>query len=279
MQGISESLAGRAGIINLYPLSATELEKAGIMPSIGEYISTGGFPALYADRDIVRQHWYPSYISTYLERDVRNILHVGNLRDFNRFLRATAVRTGQTLSLSDLSRDIGVAPNTVKSWISVLQASNIVYLLEPYFVSRGKRLVKSPKLYFLDTGLASHMMGLYSWDEIQKSPLAGALWETYAFNQIYRRLLSQGIGNPPFYFWRTNDGLEVDFIIEKGNRFIAFEAKLTGNPGPDAMKGFTALREYYGENSLIYAYIICKVKEDFMIGKGIKATNGVMFDF
>jgi len=235
MQNLSESLAGRCAIINLQPLSAHELAGANKLISVEEYISTGGFPALYAEKGVVRQYWYPSYIATYLERDVRNILNVGSLRDFNRFLRAAAIRTAQTLSLSDLSRDVGVSPNTIKSWISVLQASHIIHLLEPYYRSIGKRLVKSPKLYFLDTGLAAHLMGLFSWQEISNSPMAGALWETYAFTQIQRRLLSQGISNPPLFYWRTKDGREVDFVIEKGGRFIAFEAKLTGMPGTDTL--------------------------------------------
>lgn len=278
MQNLSESLAGRCGIISLQALSANELTKSKQMPSIEGYISTGGFPALYADRKIVHSHWYSSYITTYLERDVRNIINIGNLRDFNRFLRASAARTGQTLSLSDLARDVGVAPNTIKSWISVLQASHIVYLLEPYHRSIGKRLVKSPKLYFLDTGLAAHLMGLYSWGEIAKSHSAGALWETYAFNQIYRFLLYQGINNPPLFFWRTKHGQEVDFVIEKGGRFIAFEAKLTGSPASDVVKGIRALQEYYGKDSLIKGFVICKVKEPFSISKDIRAINGVVIE-
>ena len=279
MQNLTESLAGRCGIINLQPLSAHELVRSNQLISIEEYISTGGFPALYADRDVIRQHWYPSYIATYLERDVRNILSVGSLRDFNRFLRAAAIRTAQTLSLSDLSRDVGVAPNTIKSWISVLQASHIIYLLEPYYRSIGKRLVKSPKLYFLDTGLAAHLMGLFSWKEIVNSPMSGALWETYAFTQIQHHLLSQGISNPPFFYWRTKDGREVDFVLEKGGRFIAFEAKLTGMPVSDTARGFEYLREYYGEDSLIKGFVICRVKREFSIGKGIKAVNGIQFHF
>lgn len=279
MQNLTESLAGRCGIINLQPLSANELIKSKQMPSIEEYISTGGFPALYADKKIVHRHWYPSYITTYLERDVRNIINIGNLRDFNRFLRASAARTGQTLSLSDLARDVGVSPNTIKSWISVLQASHIIYLLEPYHRSIGKRLVKSPKLYFLDTGLAAHLIGLYSWSEISKSHSAGALWETYAFNQIYRSLLSHGIGNPPLFFWRTKDGREVDFVIEKGGRFIAFEAKLTGSPGSEALKGFTSIKEYYGRDSLMKGFVICKIKESFSIAKDIKAVNGIAIEW
>lgn len=279
MQNLSESLAGRCGIVNLQPLSAHELDYRNRLSSVEDYISIGGFPALYADKNINRLHWYPAYIATYLERDVRNILHVGSLRDFNRFLRAAAIRTAQTLSLADLSRDVGVAPNTIKAWISVLQASNIIHLLEPYHRSLGKRLVKSPKLYFLDTGLAANLMGLYSWQEISNSPMAGALWETYAYSQIQRHLLSQGISNPPLYYWRTKDGKEIDFIIEKGGQFILIEAKLTGAPTLDAAKGFNYFKDYYGEDAVLKEYIICRVKKDYAIGKGLKAINGVQFDF
>jgi len=279
MQNLSESLAGRCGIVSLQPLSAHELEQGNNLSSVEDYISTGGFPALYAAKDTNRQHWYPSYISTYLERDVRNIMQVGSLRDFNRFLRAAAIRTAQTLSFADLARDVGVAPNTIKAWISVLEASHMIHLLEPYHKSLGKRLVKSPKLYFLDTGLAANLMGLYSWQDIANSPMAGALWETYAFSQIQRHLLSQGINNPPLYYWRTKDGREVDFIIEKGGQFIAIEAKLTAAPTLEAAKGFNYFRSYYGEDSVLKEYVICRVKKDHAIGKDVKAVNGIQLEF
>ncbi|KAF0182370.1 MAG: Uncharacterized protein FD164_1209 [Nitrospirae bacterium] len=279
MQNLTESLAGRCGIVTLQPLSAAELARANRLAAVEDYISAGGFPVLHAGQDMQRQHWYPSYIATYLERDVRNILRVGSLRDFSRFLRAVAIRTAQTLSLSDLSRDAGVAPNTIKSWISVLQASHIIYLLEPYFHNLGKRLVKSPKLYFLDTGLAAYLMGLYSWDEIARSAMAGAFWETYAFNQIYSSLLARGIGSPSLYYWRTKDGREVDFIIEKGGRFIACEAKLTEMPGRDAVKGFENFKEYYGKDSLLQSFIICRTKKDFALTPEIRAVNGVTVEW
>ncbi|WP_236861626.1 ATP-binding protein [Candidatus Magnetominusculus xianensis] len=275
MQNLSESLAGRCAIVNLQPLSAHELQRANRLTSVEDYIGTGGFPALYADMN--RHHWYPSYISTYLERDVRNIMRVGSLRDFNRFLRAAAIRTAQTLSFVDLSRDVGVSPNTIKAWVSALEASHMVCLLEPYHRSLGKRLVKSPKLYFLDTGLAAHLMGLYSWDEIANTPMAGALWETYAFSQIQRYLFSQGLTNPPLYYWRTREGREIDFIIEKGGQFIAIEAKLTGVPAPP--KGFKYFENYYGENAILKGYIVCRVKNDHAITPEVKAINGVCFDF
>lgn len=279
MHNLTESLAGRCGIINLQPLSAKELTDAQHIFSIEEYISRGGFPALYSNQNNNPGYWYSSYIATYMERDVRNIIHIGNLRDFNRFLRAVAIRTAQTLSLSDLSRDVGVSPNTIKSWISVLEASHIIALLEPYHRNIGKRLVKSPKVYFLDTGIAAHLMGLYSWQEIEKSHMAGALWETYAFNQIYRTLLTYGINNSPFYYWRTKDGEEVDFLIEKGERFIALEAKLTGNPVPAMLKGFNALCSYYGQDAIIKGLIICRVKNDFSFSNNVRAVNGINMDF
>ena len=146
MQGIAESLAGRCGILDMLNLSANEVREAFDPFDENAYILKGGFPELYAIPDLDPQHWYASYLATYLERDVRNILNVGSLRDFDRFLRAVAVRTGQVLSYSELTRDVGISPNTARQWISVLQASGQVFLLEPYHRNLGKRLIKSPKI-------------------------------------------------------------------------------------------------------------------------------------
>ena len=159
MQGVSNSLAGRCGVLNMQNLAFSELRRT--FPSIDaeEYLFKGGFPELYSMPKIDPELWFAAYLSTYLERDVRNVLSVGSLRDFYRFLRAVAMRTGQMLSYSDLARDVGIAPNTAKKWISVLHASGLVILLEPYYRSLGKRLVKSPKLYMCDTGLAAFLMG------------------------------------------------------------------------------------------------------------------------
>ncbi|MBI5140604.1 MAG: ATP-binding protein [Nitrospirae bacterium] len=278
MSNLSESLAGRCGIINLQPLSAGELARSGRLTSVEEYIVSGGYPALHSDPAINREYWFPSYIATYLERDVRNIINVGSLRDFSRFLRAAAARTAQILSLADLSRDVGVSPNTVKSWISVLQASRIIQILEPYHRNLGKRLAKSPKLYFLDTGLAAHLAGLRTWDEAARSPMAGALWETYVFNQLLAALLSAGETSPPLYFWRTKDGHEIDFLLERGGRFVAVEAKLTETPGLDSLKGFGALKDYYGSDSLIKGIVACRVRSDYALADGITAGNVISPD-
>ncbi|MCX8069545.1 MAG: DUF4143 domain-containing protein, partial [Thermodesulfovibrionales bacterium] len=221
----------------------------------------------------------PSYISTYIERDVRNIIQIGNLRDFNRFIRAIAIRTAQNLSFADISRDVGVSPNTIKSWVSVLEASNIIYLLEPYYRNLGKRLVKSPKIYFLDTGLCAYLMGLYTWQDIINSPMAGAIWESYVFNQIFRHLLSQGNINPPLYYWRTKEGYEIDFIVEKGGQFITFEAKLSDSQDISFTKGMKHFKNYYGADSIIKAYLLSRVKRDYTLSNGIRAINGLQFDF
>ena len=152
MKNVSESLAGRAGILSLPTLSAGEVNSVKEHFDLSDFVIRGGYPVLHSQVNLTPQNWFPSYISTYLERDVRNSINVQNLRDFNRFIRALSIRTSQILSLSDIARDVGIAPNTVKSWLSILQASNLIYLLEPYYRNIGKRLVKSPKIYFTDTG-------------------------------------------------------------------------------------------------------------------------------
>ena len=143
--GFGESLAGRCGVLQMLNLSFTEVHKSLETISDNEYLFKGGFPELYARQEIDTELWYSSYLSTYLERDVRNILNVGSLRDFDRFLRAAAIRTAQLLSYSELARDVGIAPNTAKKWISVLEASGQIILLEPYYRNLGKRLIKSPQ--------------------------------------------------------------------------------------------------------------------------------------
>lgn len=274
MQNVSESLAGRCGIISLMTLSMNEAYN-GSGVSLNEYVIRGGYPALYSSDKFPPGQWFPSYSNTYLERDVRNITSVHNLRDFNRLIRALSLRSAQILSLSDLSRDIGIAPNTVRSWISVLEASGIVKILEPYFNNKGKRLVKSPKIYFTDTGLLTYLLGLSSWTDITASPLSGAIWETYAFCQLYHSFLKQGNINPPLWFWRDRPGNEVDFISERGGRFMVYEAKFKENPDIDDCRGFTKFRDFYGQDSIIKGYVISRVKTNYPINNHIEANNGI----
>ncbi|MBN2532049.1 MAG: ATP-binding protein [Spirochaetales bacterium] len=278
MHNVTESLAGRCGIIQLHTLSAKEVFDAKGTIHLEDFIIRGGFPALHSDDTVNYLYWYPSYITTYLERDVRNIVNITSLRDFNRLIRALAARTGQILSLSQVARDVGVSPNTVKSWLSILQTSGHIYLLEPYYRNIGKRLVKSPKLYFCDTGLAVHLLGIYNWEELQRSPNAGAIWETYVFNQIYRYFINKGQVIPNLWFWRTNTGDEVDFLIEKGGQFHAVECKLTANPGKHDNKGLDALKTYYGEQNILKSTLACKVDIPFMYSGDIFISNFIDCD-
>jgi uncharacterized protein len=277
MQNITESLAGRCGLLNMLNLSASELKESRHPFSETEYIFKGGWPELYEKPEINPHFWYGAYFSTYLERDVRNILNVGNLRDFDRFLRAVAVRTAQVLSYSDLARDVGISPNTAKQWISVLQSSGQIMLLEPYHRNLGKRLVKSPKIYMADTGLAAFLMGFEDWDSVLRHPIAGALWETHVVMQVFKHYASQA-KIVPLWFWRTAQGAEVDLLIERGGRFIAVEAKFAESPGAAALKGMQALQKFYGEKSLIAGYIASRTNRPYPVSDGIQAVPGTYLD-
>ncbi len=274
MHNVSESLAGRCGVITLMTLSVEEIRSAAKI-SVRDYIMSGGYPAVHAGAVAEPADWYPSYTATYLERDVRNVINVTSLSDFNRLLRSLALRTAQSLSLSDLARDVGIAPNTVRSWLSVLNASGIVHPLEPYFRNMGKRLVKSPKVYFCDTGLLVHLLGIRSWDDLVASPLAGAVWETYAFNQVFRSLLKREPVSPPLWFWRTRDGHEVDFIIERGGVFTAIEAKMKELPDAGDIAALDRFASIVGEKAFRKGYVLCPAKGPFPVSGKVEAHDGV----
>ena len=277
MQEISESLAGRCGILNMMNLSFREIADSDHAYDESDYIFNGGFPELYARPEIDPHFWHASYLSTYLERDVRNILNVGSLRDFDRFLRAVAARTAQILSYSELARDIGIAPNTARQWISVLQASGQIILLEPYFKNLGKRLIKSPKLYMLDTGLAAFLMGFQNWENLLRHPVAGALWETHVITQVVKHYYSQG-KIVPLWFWRTVHGAEVDLLIEQGGQFVAIEAKFAENPDKASLKGINALMKFYGDDSLVSGYIASRTANPYTISGNIQAVPAAAID-
>ncbi len=277
MQGISESLAGRCGILNMLNLSAAEVREAFDGFDEHAYILKGGFPELYERPDLDPQYWYASYLSTYLERDVRNILNVGSLRDFDRFLRAVAVRTAQILSYSELARDVGISPNTAKQWISVLQASGQVFLLEPYHRNLGKRLVKSPKIYMSDTGLALFLMGFETWEGVGRHPVAGAIWETHVTMQVVRHFHGSG-KRVPLWFWRTVHGAEVDLLVERGGRFVAIESKFAEKPDQVSLKGILALKKFYGKDFFDKGLVACRTLHTFPLGEGVNAVPGSMID-
>jgi uncharacterized protein len=245
MAGVGESLAGRAAVLTLLPCSIEEMSGQAIPAAIGDvlrrgqngsatpprpsldltdWILRGGYPEIRSNSEVNRDLWCASYVQTYLERDVRQVLRVGDLNTFERFLRLAAARIAQVLNVSDLARDVGVSPPTIKQWLSVLESSGVVYLLPPHFNNFGKRLIKSPKLYFLDTALATYLMGLHAPETIRHGPFAGALMETVVVAEWVKRFRNRGLA-PSLYYWRSRSGLEVDLLVEVEGRLHPFEIK------------------------------------------------------
>ncbi len=278
MENLAESLAGRSAVIPFLGLSGNEWES-----NIGEgrgmewkdFLFKGGFPALWAEQEKgpTKERWYQGYVATYLERDVRNILNIGNLRDFERFLRACAARCGQMLNMSELGRDVGISTPTVKQWLSVLQASNQVILLEPYYRSLGKRISKTPKLHFTDTGLASYLMGFTSADELWASREAGAIWESYVIGQ-WLRWRDWHAPSLMLWYWRDQSGNEVDLLIEKGGELIPVECKIKEMPGSKDAKGIERLRQFYGNNFVPRAYITSPIDVSYDLPSGTMVVSG-----
>ena len=215
MDAIDQSLAGRVAVLNLMPFSAQELRDAGIFPeSLDEWLVRGGYPRIY-DKGIDPADYYPSYVQTYLERDVHGTEGVAKLVEFERMLALCATRTGELLNVESLSRDCGVAVNTIKGWLSVLEASFLVRRLPPYHRNLGKRVIKTPKLYVRDTGLACSLLGIESAGELFLSPYRGPLFESAVLEEVSKAYHARG-RRPRLSFWRDSAKREIDILIERG---------------------------------------------------------------
>ena len=220
-ENISQSLAGRVGYLYLLPLSINEINNPEI--EANELIFKGGYPALYAEKlDVSR--FYANYIRTYVERDVRLIKNIGNLQTFERFLKLCAGRIGQLLNMSSLSVEVGVDSKTIDAWLSVLEASFIIFRLQPYHKNYNKRIVKMPKLYFYDIGLASALLGIENSEQLTFHPFKGALFENLVITDFLKKRFNEGKSNNLF-FWRDSTGLEIDLLLEKSDKLIPIEMK------------------------------------------------------
>ena len=233
MKGVVESLAGRVGVVDLYSLSLNEIQNwSGLKPTrdrILEWCVQGGYPELHA-KSLPPGRFYSSLVATYLERDVRSAIQVRDLVQFNRFMQLLATRSGQLVSSNGLAGDLGLSANTIKSWMDVLEASGIIYILPPYFPRNlGKRIIKTPKVYFLDTGLLCFLLGIRDARQLAESSLAGSVFETLVFGQILR-WHSNRLLNPRIYFFRDHAGHEADFVIPEADGVRLFEAKMSMNP-------------------------------------------------
>ena len=241
---ITQSLAGRAGIVHLLPLSIGELRNGKLLGNLDDVLYRGLYPALY-DRRLTPPDWYASYVMTYLERDVRQIANIQNLSIFQKFLKLCAARTGQLLNLANLAVECGVAQGTARSWLSVLEASFVVHLLPPYHRNLGKRVVKTPKLYFCDTGLACNLMSVQDAQHLAIHPQRAAIFETLIVSELLKQRLNAGLRSN-LYFWRDNIGTEVDVIIEEGDRIVPIEIKSGQTVTSDFVGPLTRWLKYAG---------------------------------
>ncbi|MCX5816044.1 MAG: ATP-binding protein [Proteobacteria bacterium] len=263
MKNVSESLAGRVGIVQLLGLSRQECVSQGqkstpFLPVpeefdkralSGGYISLkelyriiwrGSFPVIALAEDTDRDLFYSSYVQTYLQRDIRDLARVGDEVSFIRFLRAAAARTGQLLNMAELARDADIAPNTAKNWISILQASGIIYLLPSFHTNITKRLIKSPKLYFLDTGMCAYLTEWSSPETLEAGAISGAILETWILSEILKSWWHNG-RSTPFYYYRDKDQKEIDLLIVQDGTVYPLEFKKTASPDKSIARHFKTL--------------------------------------
>lgn len=253
-EAITQSLAGRAGILRLLPFSIHELAENNLIPrTIDTLMFQGGYPRVYAN-NIAPRDLFPAYIHTYVERDVRQLINVENLLLFQKFMQLCAARVGQLLNISDLAMQCGISQKVVHQWLSILEASYIIFLLKPYFNNFTKRLTKTPKLYFYDTGLVCSLLNLRAADTLILNPFRGPLFENLIIADLYKQFFNLGF-KPSLYFWRDQNGrIEVDGLIDLGNRLVPLEIKSGETISNDfftGVKNWSALANINPENAYI----------------------------
>lgn len=270
MKEVSESLAGRCGILELENLSIKEL-----IPAIADInpetcLIRGLAPELWRNQDMPAWAFYQAYVATYIERDVRQIINVRNIRDFDRFIRLLATRNAQLVDRNSLSRELGLANNTIQSWLSVLIATNQVMLLEPWYINMGKRIIKSPKLYFADPGLVGYLLGV---SEVISSPFFGAMWESLVYSEI--RKINDLLETPySIWFYRDNQAQEIDLILHHGHSAIFIEIKTKEIPADNDARIINKIAKYAHDKKItlwqdITKYIICRTPTPFTLSNNV----------
>lgn len=287
MHNVTQSLAGRAAILSLLPFSFSELignakntrdvsqwikrlnvrSKYPGKISLNEILLRGFYPEIVCRRNVDRQLWCGSYITSYLERDVRNLANIGDLSQFERFLKLCATRTGQILNTSEMARDIGISVPTAKRWLSLLETGHQIYLLYPYYKNIGKRIVKSPKLYFNDSALCSYLLGLNDAQSLLNGPSFGNLFETMIVCDFLKRFLHFG-EKPSMYYLRSRDGLEVDLVLEEAGKIHLFEIKSTMTITPKHITALKRMKQELSSQVKTTAVISC-TDDNFLITEDI----------
>ncbi|RRO15893.1 ATP-binding protein [Flavobacteriaceae bacterium 14752] len=269
MQSVSQSLAGRTAILNLLPFSYQEI-KNYTHKSLWELIYTGFYPRIY-DKNIPAVDFYPYYIQTYLERDIRQLINVMDLNSFNTFLKLCAGRIGQLINVSSLANDTGISPNTAKKWLSALETSYVIYRLKPHHNNFNKRLTKQSKLYFYDTGLACSLLQIGSAEQLKTHYLKGGLFENFVITELIKKSTNKGKQHS-LYFWRDHKGKEIDCIIDQGNNVTALEIK----------SGSTFSQSYFDNLKFYKSLAKSKLKKSIVVYTGvnhIKTSDGELINW
>lgn len=243
MHGVSESLAGRIAIFQLYPLSWSELPNPQMQDEkqVVQQMMKGFYPEFAVQPELSPNYWHSSYLNTYIERDIRSLRNIQDLNVFQRFLVLLAARAGQLFNLSEIGKECGISYTTARDWLSLLETTSIVYLLEPYAKNLTKRVVKSAKLFFIDTGLLCYLLRIETMQQLVLSPFAGHIFENMVIMEVVKQFAGQG-KRAPCYFYRTSHGLEVDLLIDKGDKIDAFEIKFSSNPKIEMTEGLSKIR-------------------------------------
>jgi uncharacterized protein len=223
-QAISQSLAGRVALLTLLPISLEELQESKLLSNdVNTATFFGGYPDVVTHR-LTPAEFYPNYNKTFIERDVRQLMHVGNLHDFQRFMQLCAARIGQLLNISALAEDCGISVATAKNWLSILEASYVLFLVQPHFNNFNKRIIKSAKLYFCDTGFACWLLKIHSIEQLQEHYLRGGIVESLIIGELYKTFYNYG-KEPSIYFWRDSHGHEIDCLLDYGSTYVPIEIK------------------------------------------------------
>lgn len=260
MENVSESLSGRCAVVELEALSLEEILIHNPNKEIFDCLIRGGFPEVNTDPSRDLDFYFESYLATYLERDIRNLLKVHNLRDFGRFVRACAYRSAQILNKAELAKDVGISPTTANEWLTILEASNQIFILEPWFSNKTKGLAKSPKIYLTDSGLLCHLFNIKSREDLFESPAQGAIWETYVCGEL-RKHQQWKKGRPELWMLRTLRQLEVDFLIQKGGRFHLIETKFKETIDEKDAQQLIEAEYVLGEGNILSQTLITPTEE------------------
>lgn len=277
IRNLGDSLAGRIALLDLLPFAAGEMQQAAaVTGGLELFVSsclTGAYPQLATTPAIDRRLWYSSYIQTYLERDIRSLYDIGNLREFHRFMQLLAARCSQLLNMSSFATDLGVSVTTIKRWLSVLEAGRIIFLLPPHLNNLGKRITKMPKVYFLDSGLACHLAGIRDRQQLLEGPMAGALFENYCLQETVKSYANRG-EQPWLSYLRTNNGLEVDLLVEGQNlRALPVEIKLSRTPTAALASGLTRYASLFAQAAPEDGLLLCLADGERPISSGVTAIG------